>query len=125
MSAFKSQNPNLSKWWALYHRGVPAEVSFEPAVASLGRVYRTNHPFKGGKYFGDFVLLLDGVILEVDGESHRRKGAPEADAARDANLLKSGWRTLRCLNEDALSDPYGTVDRLMRDAGLPWRTRKP
>ena len=120
-----SKNPNLSKWWTLYFKEPVAERAIEPAIASLGRRYRSQHPFLGGRYFGDFVLLDDRLIIEVDGDSHRKKGAPEADRARDERLAEDGWQTLRCTNAEALAAPYDTVDRLLTRAGLPWRTRRP
>lgn len=119
------QNPMLSRWYRLYTNQTAAESALEPAVAALGRPYRFNHILLSVRAFPDFALVHDRVVIEVDGASHYRKGAAEKDKERDERLAAAGWRTLRCRNEEALSDPYGTVDRLMREAGLPWRTRKP
>jgi 5-methyltetrahydrofolate--homocysteine methyltransferase len=118
-------NPNLARWWTLYTKPTKHEQLLEPALASLGRPYRFNHPVTGRKWsFPDFLLLADNVVIEVDGESHTRKGAAEADAERTAFLATKGYRVFRCTNEQVAADPYATVDRLMIAAGLPWRTRK-
>lgn len=118
-------NQFLSRWAKLYSNVTPAEQALEPAIASLGVPYRVQHPLWALHLFPDFVLLRDRVVIEVDDKSHRTKAGREKDAARTLRLAQNGWRVLRCTNEQALADPYGTVDRLMTTAGLPHRTRNP
>jgi len=112
----------MLKNWAKLYNLTEAEQALEPAVASLATPYRVQHPLWGLGLFPDFVLLSHRVVLEVDDPSHARKR--KADAERTAKLNRAGWRVFRCSNDEALSDPYGTVDRLMEAAGLELRTRR-
>ena len=112
----------LLSYWARLYNGTPAELALEPAVAALGVPYRFQHPIWGLGVFPDFVLLADRVVIEVDDPGHNAKRKRDADAARTAKLVKAGWRVFRCTNEEALTNPRGTVNRLMSEAGLPYRT---
>lgn len=107
-------NPLLSFWWGLYHKQKPPEASIEPAVASMGYIARFQHPIRCGAktYFADFALPQIKVILEVDGDEHRTFDGIKDDLARTAALNQAGWTVLRCTNDEALEDPYGTVARL-------------
>jgi very-short-patch-repair endonuclease len=115
----------LSHWARLYSNQTNAEKALEPAVASLGVRYRTQHPLWALGVFPDFVLLDERVVIEVDDPSHNTAKKKAADRDRTAKLKKAKWTVVRCTNAEALSDPYGTVDKLMQAAGLPHRTRKP
>ena len=46
-----------------------------------------------GRFIADFVAPAVKVVVEVDGGSHRGRGAP--DARRDRNLARLGYRVLR------------------------------
>lgn len=50
-------------------------------------------------YIADFYFPRHRLIVEVDGSSHR----PEADARRDAALLRRGLKTLRFTNARVLN----------------------
>lgn len=128
-------NPLHGRFAALYC-GTPAEHALEPAVAALGRPYRTNFPlylYEGGlRFYPDFVIPSLGLVIEVDGPSHR--GKDEEDDARSRELFRVyGWITARCTNEEALTDPFGTVARLIQGTspgpasplGLPARRTRP
>lgn len=94
-----------------------AERSIEPAVAALGVPYRTQFPcflFGMGKFFPDFILPTIGVVLEVDDKSHNDPEKEKADALRTSALEKFGYVVVRCTNEEAVNDPYGTVNRLIK-----------
>lgn len=110
--------------WAKLYNGTPAEHALEPAVASLGVPYRFQHPIWSISLFPDFALLEQKVIIEVDDDGHKKAAKVRADKERTAKLEAKGWRVVRCTNDEALTNPYTTVDRLMRDAGLTLRTRK-
>jgi very-short-patch-repair endonuclease len=111
----------LLRWTKLY-KGTPSEHAIEPAIASLGRVYRFQHPVWSLGVFPDFAMLKDKVIIEVDDPGHNKK--KKEDAVRTAKLNKLGWTVVRCTNHEAETDPYGTVDRLMEEANLPYRTHR-
>lgn len=107
--------------WGRLYEGTPAELALEDAVAALGVPYRTQFPgFKYGvRAFPDFYLPTLGLVIEVDDPSHEKLEKMEADAERTATLNKEwGVRVVRCKNEEALNDPHGTVQRLLREAGL-------
>lgn len=114
----------LLSYWAKLYNGTPAELSLEPAVASLGVRYRFQHPVWGLGVFPDFVLLDDRVVLEVDDPSHNTKAKRTADAKRSDKLMAAGWRVARCTNSEALAAPYTAVDRMMADLNLPHRTKE-
>jgi very-short-patch-repair endonuclease len=114
-------NP-LGEFWKGLYPLTDAEKAIEPAVASLGLPYRSQFPcflFQGmGKWFPDFLLPTIGVVLEVDDDSHLDPEKQKADAQRTSALEKLGYVVVRCSNDEAESDPYGTVDRLIRKPGL-------
>jgi very-short-patch-repair endonuclease len=114
----------LQRWSKLYSQQTPAEAALEPALASLGVPYRFQHPVWVCGVFPDFVLLNERLVIEVDDPSHRTASKRRADAERTAKLERAGWRVIRCENDEALDDPYGTVDRLMESVGLPHRTNR-
>jgi very-short-patch-repair endonuclease len=116
-------NPFLGKWAKLYSNPTPAELALEPAVASLGVRYRFQHPLWALSLFPDFVLPDYKIVIEVDDPGHRKTAQRRKDAERTARLRAKGWTVVRCENDDALSDPYGTVDRILAPFNLT--TRKP
>lgn len=118
------QSIHLIRWAKLYSQQTEAENSIEHAVASLGVRYRTQHPFWGLRLFPDVVLLDDKVVIEVDDSSHRKPAKRRDDEERTRKLNSAGFRVVRCWNEEAIEDPYGTVDRLMEELNLPYRTKR-
>ena len=112
----------LARWARLYSNPTTAELSLEPALASLGVPYRFQHPIWVLGVFPDFVLLGSKLVIEVDDPSHSERRKRKADGERTVKLERLGWRVVRCTNDEALQAPYETVDRLMQDAGLPFRT---
>lgn len=112
--------------WCRLYKGTPAEIELEEAVAALGVPYRTQFPYwlYGLRFFPDFLLPTLGVIIEVDDPSHNEPAKMEADRIRTEALAAEGWRVVRCTNEQALSDPHGTVRALMREAGCPVPRRR-
>lgn len=113
-------NPLWGNWARLYNNQTLAETALEPAVAKLGRPYRFQH-IVSNRYICDFALPLDMVILEVDGPSHNTKAARAVDQKRTEFLNERGWTVVRCQNKDAIRDPEGEVNRMMEEAGLPYR----
>jgi very-short-patch-repair endonuclease len=96
-------------WRKLYSQQTEAEQAIEPAIAALGKPYRAQHPFWGHKYFADFAIFGDKIIIEVDGDSHNRPEQKEKDLLHEAAVLKQGWVVTRVSNEMALSDPKEAV----------------
>lgn len=106
--------------WAKLYKGTPAELALEDAVASLGVPYRTQFPgyLYGFRYFPDFLLPTLGLIIEVDDSSHFKAEKVEADAERTRELNRLGWKVVRCRNDEALSNPHGTVRALLGSVGM-------
>jgi very-short-patch-repair endonuclease len=114
----------LGKWAKLYSNLTDAEKALEPAIASLGVPYRVQHPLWALSVFPDFVLLNERLVIEVDDDGHKKPAKKRADALRTQKIERLGWRVVRCWNDEALTNPYATVDRLMRDAGLTIRSKR-
>lgn len=107
--------------WSRLYNGTPAELALEDAIAELGVPYRNQFPgFKFGvRFFPDFFLPTLGLIIEVDDRSHTDPEKILADAERTRVLEKEwGVRVVRCTNEEALTDPRGTIRALLRTAGM-------
>ncbi len=106
--------------WGKLYKGTPAEKSLEDAVAALGVPYRTQFPgyLYGFRFFPDFLLPTLGLVIEVDDSSHDRAAKIEADAVRTETLGAHGFQVVRCTNEQALTDPHGTVRRMLSEVGL-------
>lgn len=114
----------LLRWAKLYSRPTDAEQAIEPAIASLGIPYRFQHPLWGLSVFPDFALPTERIVIEVDDTSHNTSKKKKEDAERTSKLNKHNWTVVRCTNAQALEDPYGTVDSMMTELGLPYRTNK-
>jgi very-short-patch-repair endonuclease len=117
-----AQDYFLLRWAKLYSSPTEAEEAIEPAIASLGIRYRFQHPLWGLSLFPDFALPDDRVLIEVDDPSHNTKKKRIEDQERTTKLNKHNWRVVRCTNDEAIKDPYGTVDRMMEEMKLPYRT---
>ncbi len=59
-----------------------------------------------GRYVVDFVCRERRLIVEVDGGQHADN---RHDAARDATLVRSGYRVLRFWNNDVLVNTDGVL----------------
>lgn len=108
----------MASRWCIFYKGTPAEKALEDAIAAAGVPYRPQFPcfLYGLRFFPDFVLPTLQLVIEVDDDSHKKKTA--ADEERSAALKERyGWDVVRCTNAEALSDPHGTVRRLLTDAG--------
>lgn len=106
--------------WGRLYKGTPAELAIEPAVAAIGLAYRTNLPgfLFGFRFFPDVFIPQLGLVIEVDDSSHNKADKIAADAERTSYLVGKGWRVARCTNKEALEDPHGTVQGLLRAMGI-------
>jgi len=59
---------------------------------SLGVVFRRQVPLLG-RFIADFLAPARRLVIEVDGAYHEQRAS--ADAARDAVLVRAGYRVLR------------------------------
>lgn len=108
----------LRNWAKLYLHQTDPESAIEPAIASLGTRYRSQHfmPEAGG-IIPDFVLLDEKLVIEIDGASHRTTVQKIKDAARTVRLGKLGYTVVRITNEKALAAPSAALREAL--AGFP------
>lgn len=97
----------------LYSKRTKAELSLEPAIASLGEPYRAQMLFPGLQHIADFCLPRRNLIIEVDGSSHENIVQQYKDCVNTLALKRIGWDVVRCSNEAAISKPYQTLDFLL------------
>ncbi|HVP03587.1 MAG TPA: type IV toxin-antitoxin system AbiEi family antitoxin domain-containing protein [Solirubrobacteraceae bacterium] len=65
------------------------------------------------RYLADFLWREQRVILESDGDAvHATPGARRADARRDRDLARRGYRTLRATTEELHHRPHELARRL-------------
>lgn len=79
-----------------------------------GHKFRRQQPI--GPYIADFACPEAMLVVELDGGQHR----PETDAARTASLEQQGYTVLRFWNNDALGNPEGVLETILR-----WLDGKP
>jgi very-short-patch-repair endonuclease len=75
-----------------------------------GLGFRRQAPIKN--YIADFVCHSARLVIELDGESHAFLERQRLDARRDAFFASQGYRVLRFLNEDVLSNLEGVVQAI-------------
>ncbi len=86
-------------WWHL-RRTVPVE----------GTHFRRQVPI--APYIVDFACLKHRLIVEVDGGGHGREEQARADAARDADLARRGYRVLRFSNHQVFREIEGVLETI-------------
>ena len=80
--------------WANRRVMTPSELRLWSALKArqLGVQFRREVPL-AGRYIVDFCAPAVRLVVEVDGRCHESR--PQADARRDAELLRLGYRVLR------------------------------
>ena len=78
-----------------------------------GHKLRRQHPL--GPYVTDFACPESMLVVELDGGQHR----PETDAARTTYLEQQGYTVLRFWNHDALGNPDGVLETILRHLESP------
>ena len=61
-----------------------------------------------GQFIADFVSLLKGLVIEIDGHHHKLN--KEADDARTEVLNHLGFTVIRFTNDEVLGNPQGVVE---------------
>nr|WP_275402085.1 DUF559 domain-containing protein [Sphingomonas aracearum] len=89
-----------------------------------GLKFRRQHVI--GRYIADFFCPAIGLIVEVDGDTHRR----ERDICRDRTMTDAGFTTVRFTNAEAMGNMEGVLLRIVEvAAALPprraWRLPHP
>jgi very-short-patch-repair endonuclease len=112
------------EWGGLYLRS-EAELRIAQALDAAGILFFANSRGRfglrdapvsnnqlSGRVEADFLLMQGGrcLVLEVDGQHHKRQDQAVRDYARDRVLLKAGGiSTLRFTAEDCLKQPAAVV----------------
>jgi very-short-patch-repair endonuclease len=78
---------------------------------------RRQHPIGG--YVVDFYCPAAKLVIEVDGFAHETGGSASRDAARDGWLRTQGLNVLRIAARDALRDPEGCAEGILRLCETP------
>ncbi|MBK7578939.1 MAG: DUF559 domain-containing protein, partial [Myxococcales bacterium] len=89
---------------ALLHRDRGNPVAGEPG-GRLGVAFRRQVPI--GRYVADFAALSVKLVVEVDGGYHSLRR--EADARRDRDLARWGYRVVRVGAEEVRADVRAVV----------------
>ena len=63
-----------------------------------------------GQYIADFLCAQKGLMVEVDGDTHRD---PAVDQQRDATLRALGFGVLRVTNGDAMRNMKGVLTQIL------------
>jgi very-short-patch-repair endonuclease len=93
--------PSEQKLWLLLRGG------------QLGVWFRRQVPL--GRFVADFVAQSARLVVEVDGGYHARRRA--ADARRDRELARLGYRVLRLEAALVLERPLGALARVREALG--------
>jgi len=67
-----------------------------------------------GPYYADFACHRSRLVIEVDGATHFGAAAEHRDEVRAARLEADGYRLVRVLNSDVMSNLDGVMEYLMR-----------
>ena len=81
---------------------------------SHGLHFRRQVPM--GPYIVDFACHSHNLVVELDGDSHLTEWQRDADRRRDEFMRSQGYRTLRFSNADAMGDPKGLVETILKEA---------
>jgi very-short-patch-repair endonuclease len=66
-------------------------------------------------YVADFAARSEGLIIEVDGDTHG--GRETYDAARTATLERMGYKVIRVTNADVMSNLDGVIRHILIELG--------
>jgi very-short-patch-repair endonuclease len=96
------------------HQATPSEEALwrELRARKLGVLFR-RQVVLCGRYIADFFAAEVGLVVEVDGGSHVRRG--RADARRDAVLERAGYRIVR-LEARLVVEALGVAAERVRSA---------
>jgi very-short-patch-repair endonuclease len=103
-----TKSPIITRVRALRRDATPPERAlwrFLRTLRAEGCHFRRQAPFRG--YVLDFVCYTQRLVIEVDGAQHGDPDRRARDAARDAELAREGFRTIRFYATDVLDNLEG------------------
>ena len=80
-------------------------------LRALGHHVRRQVPI--GPYYADFACHRAKLVIEVDGGTHFGDGAELRDAVRTDRIEADGYRVIRVLNSEVMTNTDGVMDFLM------------
>ncbi len=75
-----------------------------------GLKFRRQHPID--RYIVDFICIEKKLVIEVDGEIHKRAEQKKYDCERTADLEGHGLKVIRFTNEEILSDVFVILKKI-------------
>jgi very-short-patch-repair endonuclease len=102
--------------WVMRHALTRSESALWEAIRGrrLGTIFRRQVVI-GGRYIVDFLAPRGKLVVEVDGASHN--GRTAADARRDRELMRLGYRVLRVDAEVVLRQLVVAVEQIRAALG--------
>jgi adenine-specific DNA-methyltransferase len=85
-----------------------------------GLKFRRQHPIE--PYILDFYCAEEGLVVELDGESHNR--TIDYDRQRSERLERLGLTVVRVTNDDVVSNLDGVAEMILRVVRLQRLTRR-
>ena len=83
----RDPTPSERKLWYEFLRDLPQKFTRQKPL---------------GSYIADFYCSAEGLVVELDGDSHYAHGGERHDAVRTQVLNRLGLRVLRFTNEDVM-----------------------
>ena len=96
---------NTDRARTLRREATPAERLLWQHLARSQTGAKFSRQMPVGPFFADFLCRELKLVVELDGFSHDLR--PEADAGRDAWMVRQGYRVLRFTNQDVLENAEG------------------
>ncbi|MDH3245857.1 MAG: endonuclease domain-containing protein [Saprospiraceae bacterium] len=76
----------------------------------LGIRFRRQHPI--GPFVVDFYAHQSKLVIEIDGDYHRKKQQKELDKLRESQLIAAGLKVLRYTDDQVISNLEGVVEEI-------------
>ena len=93
------------------------EVLLWGTLRTRPRGFKFRRQQAAGPYVVDFFCHSAALVVEIDGESHRRGNQPDVDAERDEYLRRNGYRVLRIAATEVLTDLDAVIRHIVAIAG--------
>jgi len=77
-----------------------------------GLKYRREHPV--GKYIADFYCAEFKLIVEIDGDVHKRDDVKRQDIIRQNELERAGYRVIRFSSNEVFSDMDRVIEEIVK-----------
>jgi very-short-patch-repair endonuclease len=103
--------------------GEKAMQQYLRALRPFGAHFRREVPI--GPYVVDFAWLSAGIVVEVDGASHRLSDREGRDAKRDDFLVSQGFHVIRVQDSDVIANSEGAFAQIEEQLRVRLKTPPP